>query len=310
MKTLNLVYSDKSDIKYKINKFPDGQQNIVIESFQTKFGTAELQLPIQIKSRMNNFIDLELIICSVASLKELGVKEILLYTPYILGSRSDRKFEKGGNNYLKDVICPIINLLKFESVTCIDPHSDVLEACINNFNKLDNKELLGFAISNIYGLSKDIHRNLENCVLISPDTGASKKIYKLAEQINYKGDIITCSKDRDKDGKLTKCIVPLNIDTNGNSPYKNKDFIIIDDICDGGNTFINIAKTIKEYNIFTSKIYLIITYGIFSKGFYELQKYFDGIYTTNGYKTIEGIMNKSIEMNFNKKELVKQLNIF
>ena len=26
MKTLNLVYSDKSDIQYKISQFPDGQQ--------------------------------------------------------------------------------------------------------------------------------------------------------------------------------------------------------------------------------------------------------------------------------------------
>lgn len=32
MKTLNLVDLDKSDIKYKIQKFPDGQQNIVINT--------------------------------------------------------------------------------------------------------------------------------------------------------------------------------------------------------------------------------------------------------------------------------------
>ncbi len=32
MKTLNLVDIDKSDIKYKISKFSDGQQNIVIDS--------------------------------------------------------------------------------------------------------------------------------------------------------------------------------------------------------------------------------------------------------------------------------------
>lgn len=31
MKTLNLVYPEKSDIKYQVQKFPDGQQNIVIQ---------------------------------------------------------------------------------------------------------------------------------------------------------------------------------------------------------------------------------------------------------------------------------------
>ena len=61
--------------------------------------------------------------------------------------------------------------------------------------------------------------------LVSPDAGASKKIYKLAEQIGYEGDIITCSKDRDIDGKLTRTIVPLNF------TELEKDFIIIDDIC-------------------------------------------------------------------------------
>lgn len=30
MKILNLVYPEKSDIKYKVNKFPDGQQQVWI----------------------------------------------------------------------------------------------------------------------------------------------------------------------------------------------------------------------------------------------------------------------------------------
>lgn len=119
-------------------------------------------------------------------------------------------------------------------------------------------------------------------ILIAPDGGSLKKIYKLAEQIGYKGDIITCSKERDKDGKLTKTAVPL-------LDRESHDFIIVDDICDGGATFINIAKNIKEQykgleDISPIKIYLIVTHGIFSKGFEELSKYFDGIYCTNSYK--------------------------
>lgn len=38
MRTLNLVYPENSDIKYTISKFPDGQQNIVIEGFWDIFG--------------------------------------------------------------------------------------------------------------------------------------------------------------------------------------------------------------------------------------------------------------------------------
>jgi len=155
MKILNLVDLDKSYIKYKINKFPDGQQNIVIDN-KTCFeltGAAKNwsgRPIVTIKSRLNNFQDLELIICAVASLKDLDVEEIHLYTPYIMGARSDRKFEEGGNNYLKDVICPIINSLNFKTVTCIDPHSHSLECCIKNFRSIDNSQLVKFALNQIY----------------------------------------------------------------------------------------------------------------------------------------------------------------
>ena len=298
MKTLNLTDLDKSDIKYKINKFPDGQQNIVIQPWiENGFKTIDegdylVYHKVQIKSRLNNWLDLELITCAVASLKELGVEEIHLYTPYIMGARSDRKFEEGGNNYLKDVICPIINSLNFKSVTCIDPHSDVLEACIKGFRKENNYKLIAYAFCNLY---KSETVNMKNSILISPDAGASKKIYKLAEQIGYKGDIITCSKERDVDGNLTRTIVPITIE------QMEKDLIIIDDICDGGATFNNIVKSIKAGDTkFEGKIYLIVTHGIFSKGTTELGHYFDAIYCTNSYK------------NCNQLELikVKQLNVF
>lgn len=149
-------------------------------------------------------------------------------------------------------------------------------------------------------------------ILIASDGGSLKKIYKVAEQIGYKGDIITCSKDRDVDGKLTKTIFPFET-----HKYNGEDFIIIDDICDGGQTFINIARRIKDcfairsanQNIKPGKIYLIVTHGIFSKDFGELSQYFDGIYCTNSYQDL----NPNDLSNLGNKHLgdfVKQLNVF
>lgn len=71
MKTINLVYPEKSDIEYKISNFPDGQQNITIES------PCIFDNVVEIKSRLNNFLDLELIICATKSLRNLRVKEIM-----------------------------------------------------------------------------------------------------------------------------------------------------------------------------------------------------------------------------------------
>lgn len=287
MKSLNLMYPEESDVKFKILKFPDGQQDIIIpiEGIIGAYWLNELldKRNITIKSRFNSFKDLELIICATKALRRLGVKQIHLYIPYLLGARSDRQFVEGGNSYLVDVIAPVINSLEFESVTVVDVHSDVAAACIKNLISIDNKNLIASSLDHIYpNNTKRMYLHF-NCILISPDAGALKKVYKVADSIGYKGDVVVCSKSRDENGNLSKTVVPISNRAN----IENKDIIIIDDICDGGATFINITKTIKEENttIKLGKIYLIITHGIFSKGLKELSRYFDGIYTTDSIRS-------------------------
>jgi len=58
----------------------------------------------------------------------------------------------------------------------------------------------------------------------------------------------------------------------------------VDDICDGGGTFIGLAKALKQKN--AGNLYLAVSHGIFSKGFNELNKHFTKIFTTDSFKTI------------------------
>ena len=67
----------------------------------------------------------------------------------------------------------------------------------------------------------------------------------------------------------------------GVSDAENKTFVIVDDICDGGRTFIELAKVIRKDYSKDSKIVLIITHGIFSKGFETVFEHVDEVYTTN-----------------------------
>ena len=278
MRVLNLTNVERSDIKYKISKFPDGQQAITIDLENTNFETGTQS--VTIKSRLSNFMDLELIICANQALIELGVKksefklkEINLYVPYFIGARSDRKFLNGQSNYLKTVICPIINSQNFNRVTVLDPHSDVLEACLNNFDKISNVSFATSAIN--YYVEGDL-------TLISPDAGALKKIYDVSKSIGCK-NLIVANKLRDMEtGKIIRTEVP-----GINQEPESKNFVISDDICDGGRTFIEIAKVIRDVRpkeIFNDKIYLCVTHGIFSAGFEELEKYFTAIFTTNSVK--------------------------
>ncbi len=309
---LNLRDQERGNIKFKISKFPDGQQDVTITNVE-EINRQPYFKDATIKSPLSSFKDLELIICATASLKRLKFKEIHLYIPYILGARSDRKFVEGGNSYIKDVIAPIINSQNYESVTCIDPHSDVLEACIDRLEIINNHQLFSFALRDYFIEDKGLDQSdYSKFILVSPDAGSMKKIYKLSDFINYKGDIVVCSKHRDENGKLSKTIVPITSEQHTmlhNGPYK--DFFIIDDICDGGRTFINIAKEIKEYfhesGCTESNIYLVVTHGIFSAGLYELSKYFKKIYCTNSFSDLNASEHSDYTVDEN---FVKQLNVY
>jgi ribose-phosphate pyrophosphokinase len=283
---LNLSEPCSYGIKFKVSKFPDGQQAItILEGEVLKYNMFEKLEPVVIKSRITSFLDLELVICANRALKELGVKETSLEISYLLGARSDRKFETGSVNYIKEILAPIINAQNFSRVTVLDPHSDVTEACINNFKKETqwSQGLITFVLRDYFvGGSTDYSKMR----LVSPDAGALKKVYDVAESIGYSHDIVIASKHRDvKTGKITHTDVPISVHD------VDKDFFILDDICDGGRTFIEIAKAIKTKQSISSavhpenhgKIFLVVTHGIFSAGLKPLNEYFDGIYTTNSY---------------------------
>jgi len=284
---LNLVDLENSDIKYKISRFPDGQQSITLDM-------VDFDLPnhftVSIISRLNSFKDLEIIISANQALREFSyVENVKLNVPYFLGARSDRKFEAGTSNYLKTVICPIINAQNFSRVTVLDPHSDVLEACLNNYHKHNNHRLVKFALTAIDNKSGAQSR----ICLVSPDAGAYKKIFDVAKEFNI-DRIITANKVRDlRTGKILRTEIPTL------DQHEDLKYVIIDDICDGGRTFIELAKAIKGSRP-SAKVYLVVTHGIFSAGFKELSQYFEGIYTTNSYREVA---DNEYEENTNTKTL-------
>jgi ribose-phosphate pyrophosphokinase len=281
---LNLAYPEKSQINFTINHFPDGQQSVTLH-LDTAFNSAREIGTVLISSRLNNFRDLELIICATAALRNNGIDKIGLYVPYFIGARSDRRFSPGDVHYLKQVVGPIINAQKFFSVVVLDPHSDVLEACIDNLEKIDNSILVNTAL-------EELNKKPENIVLVSPDAGAYKKIFDVAKKFQIP-NLITASKVRDlSSGKILRTEIP-----DISSYTESHSFIIVDDICDGGRTFIELAKEIRKHNAI-SDIHLIVTHGIFSQGFSELGVYFTKIFSTNSYT------------DFKKDSLITLINVF
>lgn len=191
-----------------------------------------------------------------------------LIIPYIPYARQDRIPVTGEALSIK-VFTDLLNNLGYSKVTVLDPHSDVSTALINNVNIIPQCSIWSNQLIWLYN-----NNFITDFDLISPDAGALKKIYKLHEYVKEKCKNIRIGmKHRDV---LTGQITGTSIIGEAEA----KTCIIVDDICDGGRTFIELAKVIrKDYD----KLILCITHGIFSNGFDELFKYFDQIYTTNSW---------------------------
>lgn len=272
MLTLNLYNERSSDIDYTISKFPDGQQSIEI-SLGRLIGDENLD--VEIVSPMQSFKDVELIILANQAIREVKSNcNIELYVPYFLGARSDRKFLPGTSNYLKTVICPIINSQKFDKVKVLDPHSDVLEACLDNFVKTST----GSFVASVF----EAEYFDDNVVLVSPDAGALKKVFKIQKEYGVQ-HLIIGHKNRDPfTGEITHTSIS---GSTGDESYINESkpqtHIIFDDICDGGRTFIELAKVLRRNAAHHDRIVLAVTHGLFTKGVDVVLEHVDAIYTTN-----------------------------
>lgn len=246
-------------IDFEAFTFSGGEPHIKIKEV--------VQGEVTITQRITSFNDLGIILLATDALRRMNVKEINLFIPYFSAARQDRVMVAGEPLSVK-VYADIINSQNYKKVTVFDPHSEVASALLNNVEVIDNHEHVRECLATIN----------EDIVLISPDGGALKKIYKLSA---YLGgiEVIECSKKRDvKTGKLSGFTVYAD-------DLKGKTGVVVDDICDGGGTFLGLGKALQEKNV--GDLHLIVSHGIFNKGFEALESIYKTIFTTNSFRDVE-----------------------
>ncbi|MDQ1167847.1 ribose-phosphate diphosphokinase [Flavobacterium sp. SORGH_AS_0622] len=254
-------FQNQEEIKFQSFTFSGGEPHIKINP------DFDRNQKITITHRLNSFNDLGLLCITVDALRRMDVKIIDLFIPYFPAARQDRVMIPGEPLSVK-VYADIINALQLNKVFVFDAHSEVTPALLNNSTVIPNYTFIREVLNRIG----------ENVKLISPDGGALKKIYKVSEFLGG-AEVVECSKSRDvKTGKLSGFKV-YEDDLNG------IDCLIVDDICDGGGTFVGLAEELKNKN--AGKLYLAVSHGIFNKGF-EVLNCFDAIFTTNSVKDFEG----------------------
>jgi len=213
------------------------------------------------------------------ALDSMGVYDVDLFMKYIPNARADRRFGAGQSFSLK-VFTNIINGLNFNKVTVLDPHSDVSSALIDNIEVIRQEVGFGWRLPEIEKITNDF-------ILCAPDIGASKKIFDVMKYIDH-DDYVQAVKIRDvSTGNIIACSIP-------DKDLQGKDVIIVDDICDGGASFIHLSKHLKDANC--GKIILHTSHGIYSKGLEPLKGNIDYVFTSN---LIEKFINSRDLIKFN-----------
>lgn len=246
---------------YEKIKYPDGQVSCKITSLSNN--TINIRL-----SSYEDLFFLEALTDAIYKKYSINRGKLELFIPCMLGQRSDRRFADNQSFDLK-LICDFINKLDFQKVTVFDPHSDVTLALLNYSEKLSSFQYVKQAVEQMKGCTAF----KQPLVLVSPDAGAYKKVFEYGEKLGL--EVVAAVKHRDLNG---------NVDLTFMGDVKDKECLIVDDLCDGGYTFKILGKKLKEQG--ATWVSLYVSHGYFSKGFEELNQVIDHIYCTNSVKDI------------------------
>lgn len=263
-------------IKYKVGNiltnvrqwtFPGGEVGLDINQ-----GSTDVDLYttfVFVSASLQNSEDVQaLIMATDAIRRKFPCAQLALELGYVPYARQDRVCNAGEALSIK-VFANQINALKYNFVEIIDPHSLVTPALIDNCSVIDQFEVFGRA------------KNFADYTLVAPDLGALKKVEDFAIKTGAKG-VVAFHKIREMStGKIIRMQKVLG------EIKQNEKYLVLDDICDGGKTFVEVAKFFRDWGADYRRLELMISHGIFSKGLDSLLESYDHIYTTDTLPQIE-----------------------
>lgn len=237
--------------------FPDG-------SLRLKCEKPTNNQPVFIKWLYENDAELFTLICLK---KHLGEAELLL--PYMPHARMDR-VKNPDEVFTLKYFCQIINDLHFDHVVIFDPHSDVCTALLDRVIVDDAAHYFHSYV--LAELSTEV--DAKDLVIFFPDNGAMKRY---SDGFSSEYERTYGSKNRDwRSGKI------LGYEIINPEVVKDKNVLIVDDICSYGGTFYRAAKALKAAG--AKNIYLAVTHAENSMvlgDMYNTDGLIETIYTTN-----------------------------
>lgn len=277
MQILNLTNVEKSDIKYTISHFPDGEVQITLGEFSRKD-------EIEVKCRITSAEELFILMQVADILRRHGMRfSISIY--YLMGMRMDRVMDFNRPFTLKMVV-DILDSLCATSIAIFCPHSKVTTQL---FRKTEVVPLNPVEWMDEEKHFWDVYQ------VVLPDAGAAERYF----DGNVPFDIIIGEKVRDVEtGKILSIKVKNPEAIDGGWPL-----IMIDDLCDGGGTFVGLANAIREVEP-DIEINIAVNHMVNPKGIENLSRNFDHVRFTNSYKDWKETLGESFPKNVTQIDVI------
>ncbi|WP_313696975.1 ribose-phosphate diphosphokinase [Achromobacter sp.] len=248
-------------------RFPGGEMQVTIPAGLRE--QADAAREFRIHALLKSADDVMQLLLLTDALRRLNpAAPVHLDMPYVPYARQDRVCNPG-EALGAAVFCKLINDQQYATVTIVEPHSDVTPALLQRVRVVDATAFLKKALA--------APAFAQGVTLMAPDAGARKRVQALAKALGV-ADVRYAEKVRDpQTGRITETRVPDDIPA--------QPVLVVDDICDGGRTFLELAAALADKT--RQPLYLYVTHGIFSKGLTELKARYAEIFTAYDWTRTE-----------------------
>lgn len=257
-------------IRPQRHRFSGGEVHVRVEGLDTSTRRA------LIAHRVNSADDLMHVLLTADAIRgSVPEASLDLYMPYVPYARQDRRMVPGDPLSIR-VLADLVNSCRFGQVFVLDPHSDVATAVLDRCRPLPIHDNVSRAID-ATGATR----------IVIPDAGAAKRVHAILHRLEDRHATIatvqaTKTRDVTRRGEITGMQLETAADVAGHA------CLIIDDICDGGRTFLSLSQLLRRHG--AKGVYLYVTHGIFAHGLEpllacaEAEGRLDGIFTTDSIR--------------------------
>lgn len=208
---------------------------------------------------------MELLLLTDAVRRACPGAEINLVAPYLPYARQDRVCAPG-EAFSLSVMTKLLMQTHYKSITVWDVHSAMAQRLL-----LDDNFINIPAVNFVRKIAKP------GMVLVAPDEGAAVRVGECAMVCDLK--MRQAKKHRDP---ATGAITDTTVDS---GHIGARDFLMVDDICDGGRTFIELARKLRPLT--AGKVKLYVTHGIMSHGMAVLLDQIDEVFIANPFPGVD-----------------------